>query len=200
MTANNPLTTAPAVSTQIPSGIVPTGVTGVTAVPVAIIWDQSYDNGNGTTGAWRPLVGKDAVGMGAINFDSTGAELFTTGNPGQVAVSALPAGANNIGSVDLGSTGNLSQAATAGIGATTQVSVGTTATAIFNAAVTGKQIAINNTDSATTLYLGAIGVDTTTGFPVPAGQTFTMDIVSGSTIVIYGVASSALTAATMTVN
>jgi hypothetical protein len=83
------------------------------------------------------------------------------------------------------------QAATQGIVSGSQVSVGTTATAIVNGVVNGKQIVIQNFDANNPVYLGPSGVTTgNAGIKLPAGGSFVLDVVPGSTIAIYGVVTS----------
>jgi hypothetical protein len=122
-------------------------------------------------------------------------------NIGKVDVNALPslpAGGNTIGKVDINE--NLPLAATAGIVSTAQIAVGTSATVIHNAVVNGTQLAITNMDGANALFIGAAGVTTATGFRIPPSGVFTMDVIPGSTITIYGVGASALTAGKMIIN
>jgi hypothetical protein len=86
-------------------------------------------------------------------------------------------------------------AATAGISVSSQVSVGVTATVLFNGVVTGHSLAIQNFDSSGMLFLGPDTVTALTGgIRIPPGGSYSLDVVSGSTISIYGVGSIALTA------
>jgi hypothetical protein len=52
-------------------------------------------------------------------------------------------------------------------------------------------IAIRNTDTTNTVYLGASGVTSSTGFPLKAGETFVMD---RNYAAIYGICAAGLTA------
>lgn len=112
--------------------------------------------------------------------------LPTGGNAiGTVGVTSLPAGLAQDATV-----ATLPKAATAGIASSNQVTLGTAAVAILNAAVTGKTVSIVNVDATLTIYIGASGVTTATGFPLLPGQAFGLDIISGSTINVYGIAAS----------
>ena len=115
----------------------------------------------------------------------------TIGNVG------LNAGTNNIGSVDIASTANLAQAATTGIASASQEAVGTGAAAL-TMPTNVRQIAIQNTSSSATLYIGPAGVTTATGFPIGPNSTFVMDVVPNATaLTVYAIGSAALTAAVL---
>ena len=92
-------------------------------------------------------------------------------------------------------------AATSGITSGSKVSVLTTATVLFNGVVTGKQIVIQNQDASNILALGPLTVTmSNAGLTIPAGGSFSLDVVSGSTIVIYGVADSAINVGITVIN
>ncbi|MCL6637777.1 MAG: hypothetical protein K6T26_07495 [Alicyclobacillus sp.] len=147
----------------------------VTAAPGAVL----------PTGALL-VGGSDGADLRAIATDSTGAVK-------------LAAGGNTIGSVILAGTANLIQAAVQGIVSTNQVTINTTATALFSGTVSGRSIAIQNLDTVNKLYIGTSSVTTSNGFPIPPGGTYSMDVVPGSTITIYGVAATSIQVATLVV-
>lgn len=96
---------------------------------------------------------------------------------------------------------NLPQAASAGINtAPSRVSVGAGATIIFNGVVTGDQLIIRNLDNSNTLFIGGSSVSIVTGFPILAGETFILDVKSGSSITIYGIATATLPVAVLILN
>lgn len=135
--------------------------------------------------------GANAIGtVGVTSLPSLPAGANNIGSVNVAALPALPTGANNIGIVNLGTTAGLPVAATAGVGSSNQVALGVAAAAILNAVVTGKHITIINADPTLTIYLGAAGVTTATGLPLLPGQAYDIDIVSGSTIAIYGISAS----------
>ena len=93
------------------------------------------------------------------------------------------------------------QGATVGIITTSRVSVLTTATVLFNGVVDGDAILIQNQDAGGTLYIGPASVDNSTGgLAIAPGGVYTMDVITGSTIVMYGVGSVALTVGISVVN
>ena len=132
--------------------------------------------------------------LGKMGIDQTSPG---TTNGVQV-VAALPAGANLLGHVV---TDGDVKAATVGIISSSRVSVLTAATILFNSVVNGKAITIQNFDGAGYLYLGPATVTNTNGgVRIGPGGSYTLDVVSGSTIVIYGAGSVALTAGIGVVN
>lgn len=68
------------------------------------------------------------------------------------------------------------------------VSVGTSATALYSATSTGARVTIYVNSGAGTVYVGDSGVTTTTGLPVAAGEFFPIDLNAGE--VLYGIVAS----------
>ncbi len=94
------------------------------------------------------------------------------------------------------------QAATSGIISGSQIAVATTATILFSGVVSGRTINIQNFDTVNKLYLGPATVTNANGglYVGPNGGVFSLDVIPGSTIVIYGAGSAALTAGISVIN
>jgi hypothetical protein len=106
-------------------------------------------------------------------------------NANVLALPALPAGSNTVGNVGVNN-----NPVGSGALATSQASIGTAAAQIVAAragvAGTGRiAVTLVNAGSAT-VYFGASGVTTTTGMPLPAGASATLDTQAA----IYGIAAS----------
>lgn len=74
-----------------------------------------------------------------------------------------------------------------------QISVGATATVIKAAPSAGHyrhSILIKNTDTTNTVYIGASGVTTGTGFPLKPGETMTLD---RNYAAVYGICAGGIT-------
>ena len=125
-----------------------------------------------------------------ITVNWSGQSVSVSNFPTTQAVSiaslpALPAGSNTVGNVGV----NNNPVGSAAFAAS-QASIGTSATQIVaarpGAAGTGRiGVTLENAGSAT-VYFGASGVTTTTGMPLPAGASATIDTQAA----IYGIAAS----------
>lgn len=102
----------------------------------------------------------------------------------------LPAGTNNIGKVDLNNTGNLIQSLTAGPVTTNQITVTAAAIALINGVVNGKKIKIKNIDATNSIFVGNSTVTAGNGYELFPQQEITLDVVTGSNIVVYGIATA----------
>lgn len=91
----------------------------------------------------------------------------------------------------LGNCPTLGQGATA---TTAQVSCGVSSTALLPASTTNVKRFVSNT-SASTVFIGASGVTTATGYAIPAGQQFDASQFSGA---LFCVAAGATTVSTIT--
>jgi hypothetical protein len=123
-----------------------------------------------------------------------------TGAVDVLTLPALVAGNALIGKVQIDSP-IMAQASTQGFTAGIQVAIGTGSTVIVNGVTNARTILIQNFDTSNSLYLGIATVTTANaGTKVAPGGSFSLDIVPGSNIVIYGVASVALTAGLSLIN
>ncbi len=132
---------------------------------------------------------------------------------------SIPPGANHIGEVSLSAVidspnmdvplstvvtaaAKAPQAATVGFISGSRVAVGTGATVLFNGVVTGRTINIQNFDASEILYLGPATVTNANGgiYVGPNGGVFSLDVIPGSNIIIYGAGSAALTAGISVIN
>lgn len=116
-----------------------------------------------------------------------------TSNIGRVNIDqmpSIPAGPNVIGKVDLNNTGNLKQSLTTGPVSSNQITTGTTAIALATGVVNGKKVKIKNLDATNAIFIGSSGVTGTNGFELGSKETIDFDIVPGSTINIYGIATA----------
>lgn len=128
-----------------------------------------------------------------VNVSSMPSIPAGTNNIGHVNVDqlpALPAGTNNVGKVDLNNTNHLIQGITAGPVSSSQVTVTTVAIALVNGVVNGQKIKIKNIDATNAIFIGASSVTGTNGYELFPKDTLDLDIVSGSTIAIYGIATA----------
>lgn len=133
-----------------------------------------------------------------VIVDSVPTHAVTNANL-DATISSLITAVNTINTTLLGTT--QPKACSVGIASTAQVSVLNTATILFNGVVNGDSITIENNDGSTALYIGnSSGVTTSTGFKIPANGVYAFDIVSGSSITIYGIAASTINVGTMVLN
>lgn len=118
-------------------------------------------------------------------------QFASTPNVYVQAMPSLPAGSNNIGHVNIDQLpNNLIQGLTAGPNSSSQITVNTTVTALVNGVVNGKKIKIKNIDTTNSIFIGASGVTGTTGYELFSKEYIDFDVVPGSTIAIYGIATA----------
>jgi hypothetical protein len=131
--------------------------------------------------------------IGHVDVDQLPALPAGTNNIGHINVDqlpALPAGTNNIGKVDLNNTNQLIQGITAGPLSSSQITVSTAAIALVNGVVNGKKIKIKNIDATNSIFIGSSSVSATNGYELFPKDSLDLDVVPGSTIAIYAIATA----------
>jgi hypothetical protein len=192
-------------ATQLPGSLTGTGFlkTSVLETVGLMPGDLNMDGSKNVGVTLQNPLPAGTANIGKVDVNALPELPAGTNNVGKVDVNslpALPAGTNQIGHVLLDSP-VMPQAATSGIVSSGQVAVTTAATAIVNGVVSGRQIVIQNMDASNPLYLGPATVTVAnSGLKIPAGGSFTLDVVPGSTIAIYGIGSAAVTAGYTVIN
>ena len=109
---------------------------------------------------------------------------------------AIPSGTNQIGHVIIDSPTN-AQAITTGIVGGSQQTIGVVAVQVTIPSNI-KKLAIKNTDTINLLYLGKDNtVTTSNGFPIDPKGVYSEDVIPGSTITVWAIASTPLTIAVL---
>ncbi len=172
-----------------------------------------------TIGNPLPVGANTIGGVNVVSMPSIPPGANTIGGVNVVSMPSIPPGANHIGEVSLSAVidspnmdvplstvvtaaAKAPQAATVGFISGSRVAVGTGATVLFNGVVTGRTINIQNFDASEILYLGPATVTNANGgiYVGPNGGVFSLDVIPGSNIIIYGAGSAALTAGISVIN
>lgn len=131
--------------------------------------------------------------VGKVDVNSLPPLPAGTNDIGKVDVNSLPplpAGTNTIGKVDIGNPGSVIQGLTTGPISSNQISMSNVAALIVNGVINAKKIKIKNIDTTNSIFIGAIGLTAANGYELFPQNEMDLDIVYGSTINIYGIATA----------
>lgn len=154
-------------------------------------------NQNGALGSTMSAsvnIGSDSVGLAKeIQFP---ADLSAGGSFKTVINEPLPAGTNEIGTVNIGTmpaVSTVDESSMTQVPETNQLAISTVEVPLRAGAgdLAGrKQLAVSNLDASAAIYVGKSGVTALTGFPIPAGGSFVFPINPSNSVPIYAIAAA----------
>lgn len=153
-------------------------------------WDRLRSFGNNSDAVTVAALG--ILGISGFNYGFNGTtwdrlQVDASKNLKVTLATALPAGANAIGSVTVTNTVATSPGGYAGTVLTTAVSVTTTATVLPASSLANRKTVMLQNQSNQTVFVGGSGVTTANGVAVNANDTTSIDL---GAALVYGIVAS----------